>query len=340
MIRLVRKEGKFFPLALFFLIALPFFAVLISLSLGRMNISIGQILEVFFNLIGGKEVDAKFYSVIINIRLPRIILALLVGAGMSTSGLSYQSLFSNPLATPDILGVTSATCLGAVIAILFSLNLFWTQVIALVFGLLAVFLTLYLGKTRDSSIINLILSGIIMSSIFNALISILKYVADPMDKLPEITYWLMGSFSGASYKSILFGGPIIIVGILMIYLLRWRLNVLSLSEEEAKSMGLDVKKVKLYFIIASTLVTASSVSMCGQIGWIGLIVPHIARMMVGSNNLYLLPVSISLGASFMVFIETLSRSLTVVELPLSALTALIGAPIFILLLRRRKGGYI
>ena len=154
--------------------------------------------------------------------------------------------------------------------------------------------------------------------------------------MPEITYWLMGSFTSATYQKLLIGSPLIIVGIVIIYLLRWRLNILALSEDEAKASGIDLKKTRMIFILASTLITASAVSMCGQIGWIGLLIPHCARMLVGSNNRYVVPLSISLGASFMILIDTLSRSLTVIELPLSILTAIIGAPVFILLLNRSK----
>ena len=164
----------------------------------------------------------------------------------------------------------------------------------------------------------------------------IQFNYNSMSKLPEITYWLMGSFTSATYQKLLIGSPLIIVGIVIIYLLRWRLNILALSEDEAKASGIDLKKTRMIFILASTLITASAVSMCGQIGWIGLLIPHCARMLVGSNNRYVVPLSISLGASFMILIDTLSRSLTVIELPLSILTAIIGAPVFILLLNRSK----
>ncbi len=317
------------------LIILPIITAFVCLSFGRMNLPIKDILNLFLDFIKAREIDSTLYAVVMNIRLLRIILALVVGAGMTVAGVTFQSLFSNPLATPDILGVTSATCVGAIIAILNSKNIFATQIYALIFGLISIWITLILGRTKDNSIINLILSGIIISSVFNAVSSILKYTADPTDKLPEITYWLMGSLSGASYKSILFGAPLIIIGILLVYVMRWRLNVLTLSEEEAKSTGIDIKKTRVYFILASTIITASSVSMCGQIGWIGLIVPHISRMLVGSNNRYVVPFSISLGAIFLIIIDSLSRSVSIIELPLSVLTAIIGAPTFILLLKRK-----
>ena len=166
------------------------------------------------------------------------------------------------------------------------------------------------------------LAGVIASSLFNAIGSLLKYTADPQDKLPEITYWLMGSFTSATYKKLLIGSPLILIGIVVIYLLRWRLNILSLSEDEAKASGINLKRTQMIFILASTVITASAVSTCGQVGWIGLLVPHCARMLVGSNNRYVVPISLSLGASFMILIDTLSRTISVIELPLSILTAI------------------
>ena len=182
----------------------------------------------------------------------------------------------------------------------------------------------------------LVLAGTIASSLFNALGSLLKYTADPQDKLPEITYWLLGSFTSASYQKILIGCPLIVAGIIIIYLLRWRLNILSLSDDEARASGINIKQTRMLFIVASTLVTASAVSMCGQVGWIGLLIPHASRMLVGSNNRYVVPLSLSLGASFMILIDTLSRSISIIELPLSILTAIIGAPAFISLLNKTR----
>ena len=183
----------------------------------------------------------------------------------------------------------------------------------------------------------LVLAGTIASSLFNALGSLLKYTADPQDKLPEITYWLMGSFTSASYQKILIGCPLIVAGIIIIYLLRWRLNILSLSDDEARTSGINIKQTRMLFIVASTLVTASACfHSCGQVGWIGLLIPHASRMLVGSNNRYVVPLSLSLGASFMILIDTLSRSISIIELPLSILTAIIGAPAFISLLNKTR----
>ena len=331
------KKGRFTPLAVILMFVLPVVIGLGCICVGRMEIPISDVFKTIGVIFTGQETDVQNYSIIVNLRLPRILMAIIVGAGLTCAGNTFQSLFSNPLATPDILGVTSGTCVGAILAIILSCGILGTQLIALAFGLVSVLFTIKIaGRNKNGSMIYLVLAGVIASSLFNAIGSLLKYTADPQDKLPEITYWLMGSFTSATYQKLLIGSPLIIVGIVIIYLLRWRLNILALSEDEAKASGIDLKKTRMIFILASTLITASAVSMCGQIGWIGLLIPHCARMLVGSNNRYVVPLSISLGASFMILIDTLSRSLTVIELPLSILTAIIGAPVFILLLNRSK----
>ena len=328
------KKGRFTPLAILLMLALPLTTSVICLCFGRMNVPVGEVLPALRTaLTGGSAANVQNYSIVINLRLPRILMAIIVGAGLTCAGNTFQSLFSNPLATPDILGVTSGTCVGAILAIILSCSILETQLIALVFGLASVCFTLKIaGKNDGRSMVYLVLAGTIASSLFNAVGSLLKYTAD----LPEITYWLMGSFTSASYQKILIGCPLIIAGIAVIYLLRWRLNILSLSDDEARASGISIKQTRMLFILASTLITASAVSMCGQVGWIGLLIPHCARMLVGSNNRYVVPVSLSLGASFMILIDTLSRTISIIELPLSILTAIIGAPVFISLLNKTR----
>ena len=329
------KKGHFTPLAVIMMFALPVITGLICMCVGRMEVPLSDVVKSIAALFTGQKNNIQNYSIIVNLRLPRILMAIIVGAGLTCAGNTFQSLFSNPLATPDILGVTSGTCVGAILAIILSYSILETQLIALVFGLASVAFTIRIaGQNKSGSMVYLVLAGVIASSLFNAIGSLLKYTADPQDKLPEITYWLMGSFTSATYHKILIGSPFILAGIVIIYLLRWRLNILALSEDEAKASGIDLKKTRMIFILASTIITASAVSMCGQVGWIGLLIPHCARMLVGSNNRYVVPVSISLGASFMILIDTLSRTLSVIELPLSVLTAIIGAPVFISLLNR------
>lgn len=305
------KRGHFTPLAILLMILLPLVTSLICICLGRMNVPVGDVIAVFRDVLTGNEGHAQNYSIVINLRLPRILMAIIVGAGL--------------------------TCVGAILAIILSCGILETQLIALAFGLASVFFTLKIaGKNENRQVIYLVLAGVIASSLFNAIGSLLKYTADPQDKLPEITYWLMGSFTSATYKKLLIGSPLILIGIVVIYLLRWRLNILSLSEDEAKASGINLKRTQMIFILASTVITASAVSMCGQVGWIGLLVPHCARMLVGSNNRYVVPISLSLGASFMILIDTLSRTISVIELPLSILTAIIGAPVFISLLNKNR----
>ena len=331
------KKGRFTPFAVIAMILLPTVTGILCMCFGRMKLPVSDVINSICSIFTGEIDNLQVYSVVVNLRLPRILMAIIVGAGLTCAGDTFQSLFSNPLATPDILGVTSGTCVGAILAIILSCSILETQLIALVFGLISVLFTMKIaGKNKSGSMVYLVLAGVIASSLFNAIGSLLKYTADPQDKLPEITYWLMGSFTSASYQKILIGCPLIVAGIIIIYLLRWRLNILSLSEDEAKSSGIDIKKTRMLFILASTIITASCVSMCGQVGWIGLLIPHCARMLVGSNNRYVIPLSISLGACFMIIIDTLSRTVSVIELPLSILTAIIGAPVFISLLSKNR----
>ena len=331
------KEGRFRLRAKLLMAVLPLAVGLACICIGRMSVPVADVIKVIIGSLTGDASDMRNYSIIMNLRIPRVLMAVIVGAGLTCAGNTFQSLFSNPLATPDILGVSSGTCVGAILAIILSMGLLERQLIALIFGLCSVWFTLRIaGKNSSGSMVYLVLAGVIASSLFNALSSLLKYTADPQDKLPEITYWLMGSFTGAGYREILIGSPLIIAGVLVIFALRWRLNILSLSEDEARASGIDLKTTRLIFILAATVITASSVSMCGQVGWIGLLIPHCARMLVGSNNRYVVPISLSLGASFMILIDTLSRTISIIELPLSILTAIIGAPVFISLLNRSR----
>ncbi|MBS5959182.1 MAG: iron ABC transporter permease [Clostridiales bacterium] len=331
------RHNRFTFAAILIMILLPIATAIISMCIGRMNLSMIEVINTLFDAAKGNR-DSQNYSIVINLRAPRIIMAIIVGAGLTCAGNAFQSLFSNPLATPDVLGVTSGTCVGAIIAIIMSMGIMETQLLALTFGLFSVWITMVLARDRNGqSVVFLVLAGVIISALFNAVGSLLKYTADPLDKLPAITYWLMGSFTSASYKKIMIGSPLILSGIAVIYLMRWKLNILSLSSDEARASGMNLKTTRLIFVLAATVITASCVSMCGQVGWIGLLIPHCSRMLVGSNNRYVVPVGISIGASFMIIIDTFSRSISVIELPLSILTAIIGAPVFISLLKRNRG---
>lgn len=332
------KNGHIKSYIYIILFVLPLICSLFSLCIGRIYLHPLQVLQAFINFIQQQKIDPIISSILFNIRLPRILTALIIGAGLSAAGLSFQAIFANPLATPDILGVSSAASLGAIIAIILNVDTLGIQLIAMCFGLIAIFITLKIGRLQGkSSIIMLVLSGLIVSSLANAISSLLKYTADPSNKLPAISYWLMGSFARSSYNNIIIAGFFIVISVLFIVFSSFKLNIMSLSEDEAKSLGLNVQRYRVYFILASTLITASAISICGQVGWIGLIIPHLARMIIGSNNVYALPVGIFFGSAFMVIIEALSRTISVIELPISILTAILGAPIFIVLLKRTGG---
>ena len=272
-----------------------------------------------------------------NLRLPRILLAALAGAGLSAAGCAFQSLFANPLATPDTLGVASGASFGAALGLLLGLPLLGVQLSALVMGALAVGLTWLAGSGKSKGLSTVVLAGIMMGSLFNALVSLVKFVADEESQLPAITHWLMGGLNNAAFETLVMGAPPILIGILVMYLLRWRMNLLPLSEDEARSSGVNIPVLRGITVICATMVTASCVSMCGQVGWVGLLVPHMCRMKFGSNHLSLLPASISFGAAFLIIVDTVARSACPQEIPISILTAIIGAPFFIILMRKSGG---
>ena len=311
---------------------LPLVMAAVCLGLGRISISPAEILAALQG--NASKITAM---TLWNIRLPRIILAALVGAGLGTAGCAFQSLFANPLATPDTLGVASGASFGAVLGLLLGLPLLGVQLLALLMGGTAVALTWLAGSGRQKGLSTIVLSGIMMGSLFNALVSLMKYVADAESQLPAITYWLMGGLQNAAYETLLLGAPPILLGIAVLFLLRWRMNLLPLSEDEASASGVNITALRAVTVVCATLITASCVSMCGQVGWVGLLIPHLCRMKFGSNHLSLLPASISFGAAFMILVDTLARSASAQEIPVSILTAIIGAPFFIILMRRSGG---
>ena len=314
-------------------IVLVIFA-LYALCTGQYQISLEELVRAF----AGKEVSANVMTVLFKIRLPRILVSIAAGAGLSAAGAAFQSMFANPLATPDTLGASNGASFGAALAILLGFNILGIQAMALIFGLSAIALVFLVSGAdrRNVSILTVVLSGMVISSLFSALVSFVKF-ADPNDVLPVITYWLMGSFSSINLKSLYTGLPLIAAGTVILYLIRYRLNVLSLSKEETVSLGIDVPKIRTLIIVSSTLITASVTAMCGVISWVGLLIPHIARMLVGSDNCRVIPCSIVCGGLFLVVIDTLARTLAISEIPVSILTSIIGAPVFILLLKKTGG---
>ncbi|MDD2569292.1 MAG: iron ABC transporter permease [Clostridia bacterium] len=322
-----------------FLIFLLVIMCMISIAVGRFNISPFEIIRILASkfLPIEKTWDPTLETVIFNVRLPRIIAAILVGASLSTAGAAYQGMFKNPLVSPDILGASAGAGFGAALAIFCSLNVFAIQALSFCMGILAVSFTYMVScKVRHDPLLALVLSGILTSSLFAAATSLLKYVADPYDKLPAITFWLMGSLASMTVHDIKIAVIPIFLGSIVLYLVRWKINVLALGEEEARALGLNTNRLKILVIFCATLITAASVSISGTIGWVGLLVPHIARMLVGPNYKILLPTSFLIGSIYLLLVDDIARNIAAIEVPLGILTALIGAPFFIYLFSRRK----
>ena len=274
------------------------------------------------------------------VRMPRILAAILVGGALSVSGATYQGLFRNPMVSPDILGASAGASVGACFMMLLNQGNAMIQLGAFVMGIGAVALSHFLSKAvgrGGSMILLLVLCGMTVNTLFQAVVSIIKYMADTESQLPEMTYWLMGSIAKAGYDDLLFFLITFVIGVVPILALRWRLNVLSFGEDEAKAMGVNVSTVRLISIICATLLTAAVVSIAGTIGWVGLMIPHLVRFLVGPNNKTLVPMSLLTGGLFMLIIDNLCRSLLAYEIPLGVLTSLLGAPFFIFILYKRKG---
>ncbi|MDR2829671.1 MAG: iron ABC transporter permease [Methanobrevibacter sp.] len=329
------EYGKYKILYLFFIIT-PIMLFFLSFLIGRYPVTP---IEVIYTLISkfnpSYVVSDTVSSVVFNIRLPRIIGALIVGATLSVVGATFQAIFKNPLVSPDILGVSSGAGFGAAISILINGSSYLTQSLAFIFGMISVTITYSISRVyKSSGVLILVLSGMAISSFFGSLISSAKFLADPNNKLPEITFWLLGSLASINPKVLT---PVLIItfiGLIILVLLRWRLNILAMGDEESQALGLDTEKLRVIFIVISTLITASAVCISGIIGWVGLIVPHMTRILTGPDNKILLPASISFGASFLLLMDDISRAIFIVEVPIGILTALIGAPLFLLLLKK------
>lgn len=328
----------------FLILCLPIVLFFVSLMLGRYYVDPITTLKILISAVPFIPIEQTWTAinetVIFQIRVPRILAAMLVGGGLSVAGASFQGLFKNPLVSPDILGVASGAGFGAALGILISGNPWVIQILAFVFGITAVMITCLISRNyRSSGTLVLVLCGIVVGAMFNALISLLKYLADPYDTLPAIVFWLMGSLSSVKMDDLLMVFfPIVISGIVL-FLIRWRINLLSVGDDEARALGVDTKKLSWVIIICSTLITASAVCISGIIGWVGLIMPHFARMLVGPDFKKIIPVSTLLGASYLLIIDDISRTLVASEIPLGILTALVGAPFFAYLLTKKKVGW-
>ena len=318
------------------LVVVPILIFFSSFLIGRYPITPIEVIKTILSpIFPYLTISPAVSSVVFDIRLPRIIAAMLVGASLAIAGAAFQGIFKNPLVSPDLLGVSNGAGFGACLAILASAGNFMIQVSAFVFGIISVSITYLISKSyKSGGILVLVLSGVAISAFFNALISGAKFIADPYDKLPQITYWLMGSLSAVNLDKL---GMIlipIVFGLIILLVFRWRINLLAMGDEEAQALGINPERLRLLIIGICTLVTSASVSVSGIIGWVGLLVPHITRMLVGPDHKILLPASLSIGASFLLLIDNLSRTAIAIEVPIGILTAIIGVPIFLYLLRK------
>ena len=324
-----------------FLLLMPVLFFVASICIGRYSVSAADVMKSIAIAVSGKRIngiDYKTYTVITAIRMPRAFLGVLVGASLAVSGVAFQSIFRNPLVSSGMLGVSNGAGFGAALSIVLFGNAFWAPPFAFAFAILAVILSYLVGKVGGGSpTITLLLGGTIIQSIFSSLISLLKFVADTDSQLPAITFWLMGSLASTKNSDILLSGIPMVLGMAGLFLMRWRLNILSMGDKEARTLGIDVGKNMASVIGFATLATAGAVCVSGIVGWVGLIVPHIGRMLVGSDNKWLVPFSISFGACFVLLVDTICRSFTGTEIPLGIITALVGSPIFIWLLKKTKG---
>ena len=329
------KENKEI-LSIVLLIFLPIILFFASFLIGRYPISpLDVINTILCPIFPQLEVSSTITTIVFEIRLPRIIAALVVGAALAMAGAAFQSIFKNPLVSSDVLGVSNGAGFGAALAIILSGSNVVVQIFAFIFGLISVSVTYLISRAyKAGGILILVLSGVAISAFFNSLISAIKFVADPDDKLPEIVYWLMGSLASVTMDKLVMILIPIIIGFAILLLLRWHMNLLAMGDEEAQSLGLNPSRVRLLIIAGCTLLTSAAVSVSGVIGWIGLVIPHMTRMIVGPDNRILIPASLSLGASFLLLIDNISRAVISIEIPIGILTAIIGVPIFLYLLKK------
>jgi iron complex transport system permease protein len=322
------------------LLVLPFLLLFVSLFVGRLDVGPGEVVRILAAhvLPIPRSWPESVEIIVVQIRLPRALMAMCVGAGLSIGGAAFQGMFRNPLVSPDVLGVSAASGFGAAVAILLSRSVLELQIIAFGFGLLGVAITYMLARVYQTTpVLMLVLSGVVVAAFFGALLSGAKFVADPESKLPAITYWLMGSFNATTLRTVVTVVPALVAGTIGLLLVRWKLNLLSMGDEEARALGVRTERLKGAIVVCTTLITAAAVSTCGVIGWVGLVMPHVARTLVGPDHRRLLPAALSVGAIYLLAIDDIARSVAAVEIPIGILTAIVGAPYFAYLLRRTSG---
>lgn len=323
---------------LWLLSVLLFFGVFLSLSLGRYSNDPSKVLNVLLARLGANvNVDPTMESIVFNVRLPRILASVMIGAMLSLSGAVYQSVFRNPLVSPDLLGVSSGAAVGAAAAILLGAGLVTRQLFAFIGGMTAVLITSLVPRIlRNRSNMMLVLSGIIVGGFLSSVLAIMKFVAEEQTELSSIVFWQMGSLSSILGRELLAILPVFLICSSLLLMLSWRINILAFGDLEARTLGVNVRQVRGIVIVCASLLTASAVSISGTIGWIGLVVPHLGRLIVGSDNTRTMPLAILIGSLFMLLIDTLARTVSSVEIPLSILTGFVGAPLYAFLLYKQK----
>lgn len=306
-----------------------------AVMIGRYNVPASN----FFKIItGNDDVPIIDKNIVLNLRIPRTIVALLTGIALSISGLVYQEIFNNKLVSPDLLGVSSGASVGAAFAIVLGYTGLVISLFSFTLGLITMFLTLIVTKIfKSSSSVYLLLAGVIIGGFMSSATGLFKYLASSDRQLSEITFWLLGSFSSVTYDSVLILLPIVLFGVITLFLLKWKINILALGQEEATSVGINYKALRLVVIICATLLTAGTVAIAGVIGWIGLVIPHISRILVGRNTKRTIPLTIVIGACFMIIVDVISRSFTSTEIPLSVVTGFFGTPLFLVILYTKRG---
>lgn len=332
-----RTDTRHILPALFVVLAVLF---LFSFCIGRYGVPFEKLVRIFVSRIYPLPVTwtPEMEAVALNIRLPRILLCCLVGASLSAAGAAYQGVLQNPMASPDILGASTGAGFGAALAIYFGAASSLITVSAFLMSLITIGGVFLIGRRAPGHpVVNLILAGIMVGSLFQAGTSYIKLVADPTNQLPEITYWLMGSLAGVTMKEVRFAVTPMLLGLIPLYLLRWRINILTMGDEEARTLGVNANLLRLAVIVTATLVTAASVSVSGVIGWVGLVIPHLCRRIASSDYKYVMPASMLLGAAFLLVVDNVSRNLLATEIPIGILTAFVGAPFFLYLILRKKG---
>ena len=324
-------------------LALLIVVAVVAMAVGRAMLSPGTVIDALWQLVTGDgDTPLVARNIVLNVRLPRVVAAAMIGGALAISGTAYQGLFRNPMVSPDILGASTGASFGAALALLLSLGNMPVRAAAFAGGLAAVFITYaaarYIGR-ESSQVLLLVLCGMIVSALFQAFVSAIKYTADPDSKLPEITYWLMGSIAKVTWSDLRVFAIPFVLGVVPLLALRWRFNILAFGDEEAESLGVNAAALRLVSIVCATLLTASCVAISGVIGWVGLIMPHVVRFIAGPDNRIVVPLSVILGGAFLIAVDTACRSLMPSEIPLGILTSIIGAPLFFLiLLRTQQGG--